>query len=614
MGLYTQLPDAVKDVDVIIAGGGTAGCIVAARLSDAQPNLSVLVIEGGQNNYNVPNIVYPALCLSNILPTSKTALFYTASKETKLADREIVVPSGGTLGGGSSVNLMMYTRAQRQDFDSWQTPGWSAEEILPYLKKVSLYGSAKDLLKLETYYGPGAKETHGFNGPVQVSGGTYRARRAEEDFIKAAGKVGLPEVEDAQNLNTSHGVQRAVRYISPDGKRQDVAHGYLHPRLQDHNHPNLHVLVEAQVVRVLFDGKRAAGVEYKPNPDFQSSTAVRSIKARKMVIVSCGALGTPPVLERSGVGDSEILQRAGIQIVANVSGVGRNYQDHHLLVYPYKSSLGPEETADSIFDGRLDLEALIRNNDKVLGWNVQDVTCRLRPTDTEVATLGSAFQAAWDREFKPHRNKPIALMAPVNVFPGEPGSVPVGQYYSISVFTVYPFSRGHIHITGPDVGDRLEFKTGYFSDPHDIDIKKHTWMYKKQREVIRRMDTYRGEVAAAHPPFPPSSKAACIELDNGPLTNMQDIEYTAEDDAILEQWLRENVGTTWHSLGTCKMAPREEMGVVDANLGVYGVGGLKIADLSIPPGNVAANTANTAMAIGEKAADIFIRELGLDRE
>lgn len=199
-------------------------------------------------------------------------------------------------------------------------------------------------------------------------------------------------------------------------------------------------------------------------------------------------------------------------------------------------------------------------------------------------------------------------------FPGEPGSVPVGQYYTVSVFTVYPYSRGHIHITGPDVGDRLDFETGYFSDPHDIDIKKHTWMYKKQREIVRRMDTYRGEVGAAHPPFSAGSKAACIELDNGPLTDVQDIEYTAEDDAILEQWLRENVGTTWHSLGTCKMAPREKMGVVEANLGVYGVEGLKIADLSIPPSNVAANTANTAMVIGEKAADIFIGELGLERK
>jgi alcohol oxidase len=198
-------------------------------------------------------------------------------------------------------------------------------------------------------------------------------------------------------------------------------------------------------------------------------------------------------------------------------------------------------------------------------------------------------------------------------FPGDPSSVPAGQYFAVSAFTVYPYSRGHLHITGPELSDGLDFETGFFSDAGGIDIKKHMWAYKKQREIVRRMETYRGEVAGGHPPFPAGSKAANIETD-GPLTDVQDIEYTAEDDAVLEQWLRENVGTTWHSVGTCKMAPPEKMGVVDAKLSVYGVEGLKVADLSILPRNVAANTNNTALAIGEKAADIFIEEMGLGKK
>lgn len=125
---------------------------------------------------------------------------------------------------------------------------------------------------------------------------------------------------------------------------------------------------------------------------------------------------------------------------------------------------------------------------------------------------------------------------------------------------------------------------------------------------MRRMNTYRGELAIGHPPFSAGSDAACISTDQ-PLENVQDIRYTAEDDAIIEKFLVQNVGTTWHSLGTCKMAPLAEGGVVDQHLNVYGVRGLKIADLSIPPGNVAANTADTAYAIGEKAADLFIQEL-----
>lgn len=117
--------------------GGTAGCVVAARLAEADPNLSILVIEGGRNNHNDPTVVNPAPFLTHLQPSHKSALFYKGKKAPQLADREPIVPSGGILGGGSSINFMMYTRAQRPDFDSWNTPGWSADEILPYMKKVS---------------------------------------------------------------------------------------------------------------------------------------------------------------------------------------------------------------------------------------------------------------------------------------------------------------------------------------------------------------------------------------------------------------------------------------------------------------------------------------------
>lgn len=180
-------------------------------------------------------------------------------------------------------------------------------------------------------------------------------------------------------------------------------------------------------------------------------------------------------------------------------------------------------------------------------------------------------------------------------------------------YTAYPYSRGHIHITGPQVSDPLDFDVGFFSDAHDVDLKKQMWAYKKQREFMRRTKLYRGELAAGHPRFPAGSKAACVETRQAPEANdvVTDIEYTADDDAAIEQHLRENVNTTWHSLGTCKMAPRERMGVVDADLSVYGVRNLKLADLSVAPENVGANTNNTAFTIGEKAAAIFIKELGL---
>lgn len=188
--------------------------------------------------------------------------------------------------------------------------------------------------------------------------------------------------------------------------------------------------------------------------------------------------------------------------------------------------------------------------------------------------------------------------------------VPAGQYMGASTFSPYPSSRGYLHITGPELTDPVDFEAGFFSDPDEVDIKKCRWAYKKQREIMRRMDVFRGEMAGYHPPFPKDSPAKCGETD-GPLQDISDIQYSVEDDAIIDQWIREHVSTTWHSLGTCKMAPLEEKGVVDPRLDVYGITALKIADLSVVPKNVGANTANMAMAIGEKAADMIIEDLGL---
>ena len=179
-------------------------------------------------------------------------------------------------------------------------------------------------------------------------------------------------------------------------------------------------------------------------------------------------------------------------------------------------------------------------------------------------------------------------------------------------WTAYPYSRGHIHVTGPAMADPIDFDVGWLKDPDDIDLKKHMWAYKVSREIWRRMSMFRGELASTHPRFPEGSKAAVIEKADGPVANGDErIQYTAEDDKAIEQKVREIVSTTWHSLGTCKMMPREKTGVVDTQLNVYGVKGLKLADLSVPPKNVGANTGGTAFVVGEKAADLFIRELGI---
>lgn len=600
MGLYTKLPEEITEVDVIIVGGGTAGCIVASRLADADPGLSILVIEGGPNN-DSPVITHPMFFFSHMLPTSKTNIVYPTKQSEHLGGRAPFVHSGGTLGGGSSTNLMMYSRGLRRDFDTWGMPGWGADDMLPYMKK------------LETYHGPDPNDKHGDSGPIQVSRGTFQTTRAEKDFLSALGKLGWPEYPDMQALDVSNGTQKAMKFIAPDGKRQDTASCYLHPRLEDDKHPNLHVLIEHQVVRVLFKGSKASGVEYLPNPIFQEGGASpQTIKARKLVVVSCGALGSPLVLERSGVGSSEVLRRVGVPTVTDLPGVGEGYQDHNLVAYAYRSNLGPHETFDRLTAGHVTPEQLIETNDPMLGWNAQDATSKLRPNEAQVAALGPEFQEAWDRDFKNEPLKPLALITLLGGFPGDPTLLPgpPAQYFGTSTFTSYPYSRGHIHIMSPDtIHSSIDFDPGFFSNP--LDVKMLVWAYKTQREIARRMHVYRGEVVVAHPPFAAGSRAACVELDAPLGDDVKDLEYSDEDDRVLETWLRANVNTTWHSLGTCRMAPRDENGVVDAALNVYGVEGLKVVDMSIVPGNVAANTCNTAMVVGEMAADIIIRELGL---
>lgn len=248
------------------------------------------------------------------------------------------------------------------------------------------------------------------------------------------GQIGYPEIKDLNSYDTNNGVQRWLRYVDADGKRQDTAHRYLHPRLRDGKHPNLHVLVEAEVVRVLFDedgdgggekkegeGRRAAGVEYRPNREFQAQgisqtqTPTRVIRARKLVVVSCGACGTPGVLERSGVGDPSVLGRAGVPVVADVPGVGRSYQDHNLLLPAYRAGVvGPEGTLDGLLSGRVSAESWIEKRDPKLGWNSVDVTAKIRPTEAEVDALGPEFRAAWNRDFRDAPNRPLMLLAMVD--------------------------------------------------------------------------------------------------------------------------------------------------------------------------------------------------------
>ncbi|KAK1242996.1 hypothetical protein MKX08_005808 [Trichoderma sp. CBMAI-0020] len=607
------------EYDVILAGGGTAACIVAGRLAQADPNLSILIVERGTNNLNDPNVVNPSRYLAHLTPNSKTAILYKGNKSAALNGREPVVPSGGILGGGSSINFTMYTRAAGADFDSWKTEGWDAKSLIPYARK------------LETYHldHPDVdKSLHGHDGPINVSFGSYSAKRIQDDFMAGAAATGLPEITDLQDFTSVDGISRYLRYVSPDGKRQDTAHRYVHPLMASGDYPNLHLLLESKVSRVIFEGNRAVGIEWVPNPDYQPLTNLtRSepsiIRARKLVVVSSGALGTPSVLERSGVGNAELLKKLDIPVVADLPGVGEEYQDHNLIFYTYKTSLKPGETLDDLHRGQLDFEEALKTKNPILGWNAVDIAAKFRPTEEEVAQLGEEFQEHWNRDFKEQKTRPLMLLAIVSSYLGDYKTLAEEQedgphqYISVGMYTGYPYARGDIHITSKDPDAAPSFNTGFFSN--NVDVTKQIWAYKKQREIFRRVNSVTGEIASGHPSFPEGSKAGLRktrEVAEGfnsleERKKLPPIEYTKEDDEAIEDYLRSNIDTTWHSIGTCKMAPKEKGGVVDKNLNVYGTVGLKICDISIAPENVSANTNNTALIIGEKGADIIIRELGL---
>ncbi|KAK6330350.1 hypothetical protein TWF696_003446 [Orbilia brochopaga] len=584
--------DVPNEVDIIVAGGGAAGCTLAARLAKANPTLSILVIEAGINNKDVASVIYPALFLSNLVPGSKTAAFYQSTASKHLNGREAIVPAGGCLGGGSSINCLMYGRAQAVDYDSWKTEGWSHKDLFPLFKKT------------EAYHGPDEKGTHGHSGDFHISTG-YESKPFMDDCMEAVAKVGMKVVPDANDFMEADAVQRWVNWIHPDtGLRQDAAHVLVHPLLESET-TGLQVLTEHKVVKVLTDGNRAVGVEYASKV---ATETPRVARARKLVVLSSGTLGTPSILERSGIGGKSLLDSLNIPVVSDLPGVGENYLDHTLIFNVYTTTSPPEDSFDPFLDGRRPFESEIAalsdaSKPRYIAWNSINVAAKIRPTKEELATAPAQFQDTWEKDFAdPTRPMSVLIFAPIHV--GDHSSLPQKQYMSSVDFPSYSYSRGSIHITSTDASVPAKFDSGMLSS--DWDLEAHVLAYKRQREVVRRMKVFAGpEGIIAGPKFPDSGKAKNWPTDGTPT------EYTKEDDEAIRDFVRTATQTCWHSAGTAGMRRREDGGVVDNKLNVYGVEGLKIADLSIMPKMVGGNVYSTALLVGEKAACIIAEELGL---
>ncbi|KAF9025566.1 alcohol oxidase, partial [Hymenopellis radicata] len=581
--------------------GGTSACVTAGRLAELSPSLRILIIEPGPHTENVDVHVQPARFLTN-LASETTFLRYSSEPSDAVGGRKIVVPTGKCVAGGSGVNFMMYTRASASDYDDWEklgNPGWGSKDLIPLA------------CKLESYepFGDEDMSTHGSSGPIQVSPGGHRTDVGEQ-FLEMAAKYDHNRsfAKDVNDFRTCDSYGRWAKYMGhQSGRRSDAAHFYIYNKRQN---ANLVIITGKRVKRVIFEGNTACGVECVD--DGGSSAQLSVFKAVRLVVLSAGAFGSPTILERSGIGAKNILGECKIPQVVDLPGVGENYNDHNLHVPAYFV----DESTDTMNDifGGIDKEAIAKHEALwkeggrgLMAQNGIDAGIKIRPTAQEVASLGSDFQDVWNSFYAPAPDKPLFYIGPIAGYIGKHPSN--RRLLHMLCYAEYLKSIGRVHIASADPYTPPYFDCGYLT--HNFDVIAARWAYKRQREYIRRMACYKGDHAPDHPQFPAGSPAAAAELLKPVDPTAPDIVYSKEDDEAIDAWHRQTVETTWHSLGTCAMKPRAASGVVDPRLNVYGVKNLKVADMSIAPLNVSANTYNTALIIGEKAALIIAEDLAL---
>jgi alcohol oxidase len=621
-----------EEVDVIIAGGGPAGCVVAGRLAYADPTLKIMLIEGGANNRDDPWVYRPGIYVKNMQRDgiNDKATFYTDTQPSPyLRGRQSIVPCANILGGGSSINFQMYTRASASDWDDFKAEGWTAKDLLPLMKR------------LENYQKPVNNDTHGYNGPIAISNGGQVTPLAQ-DFLRAAHAIDIPFSDDIQDLTTAHASEIWAKYINRHtGRRSDAATAYVHSVMDVQS--NLYLRTNARVSRVIFEGTKAVGVAYVPSRNRANNAAVQEtiVRARKMVVLSSGTLGTPQILERSGVGSANLLKQLDVKVVSDLPGVGEEYQDHYTTLSIYRVS-NESTTLDDFLRGDEQAQKEIFAEWEVsperarLSSNAIDAGFKIRPTEEEQKEMGPEFNALWDKYFKDKPDKPVMFGSIVSAAYADHSLLPPGKYMTMFQYLEYPASRGKIHITSPSPYVEPFFDSGFMNNR--ADFAPIRWSYKKTREIARRMDAFRGELTSHHPHFHPASPAASRDIDiktakqmmpNGFTVGIHmgtwhkpgepydaskvhdEIKYTKDDDEAIDNWIADHVETTWHSLGTCAMKPRSEGGVVDHRLNVYGTQNLKCVDLSICPDNLGTNTYSSALLVGEKGADLICEDLGI---
>jgi choline dehydrogenase len=518
--------------DYVIVGAGSAGCVLAARLSE-DPSVRVMVLEAGGKAIH-PNVAIPAAFAKQF--KTKLDWDYCTEPEPACAGRSLYIPRGKGLGGSSSMNAMLYVRGRPLDYDLWEAQGatgWGWKDVQPYF------------LRAENNE-RGASENHATGGPLNVCD-ERSPRQLTARFLAAAEATGIPRVPD-YNGPEQDGAS-PVQVTQRNGKRFSAADAYLRPNMK---RDNLSTVTGAQVLRVELENGRATGVRFR---DRRGREQVA--RADRDVILAAGAIGSPQILMLSGVGPADHLREVGVDVKHDLPGVGQNLQDHPYVVLIWESKVG-----GSLYGA-----------DKpkpLLEWLLR----RSGPLTSSVAE-GFAFV----------RSRP-GLPAPDLQFHFAPAYFNDngfdefdGHAFTMGPVLITPKSRGWLKLRSPNPSEKPRILTNSLSEPEDV------------QALVTGMRKAR-EMAAAGP----LAEAAAREIFPGP--GVGDTDDELADD------LRRRVELIYHPVGTCRMGSGDDA-VVDAQLRVRGIDGLRVADASIMPVIPGGNTNAPAIMVGERASDLI---------